>query len=158
MNKKVTKKPAAKKAVAKKVVKKAVKKPATKKAVAKAKPATKKAKSIKTVQALREGFKAGSKKNPLPHIKYLNCAISDVSNEKFPEMVQITMGPAKIMDDLANRRYVNLEYARIAIDEVHGFNIVAKGLTKVADELADLGIAAVEVVDRNPFNALLVTK
>ncbi len=66
------------------------------------KPATKKAKSIKTVQALREGFKAGSKKNPLPHIKYLNCAISDVSNEKFPEMVQITMGPAKIMDDLAN--------------------------------------------------------
>jgi hypothetical protein len=158
MNKKVTKKPAAKKAVAKKVVKKAVKKPATKKAVAKAKPATKKAKSIKTVQMLREGFKAGSKKNPLPHIKYLNCAISDVSNEKFPEMVQITMGPAKIMDDLANRRYVNLEYARIAIDEVHGFNIVAKGLTKVADELADLGIAAVEVVDRNPFNALLVTK
>jgi hypothetical protein len=154
MNKKVTKKPAAKKAV----VKKAVKKPATKKAVAKAKPATKKAKSIKTVQMLREGFKAGSKKNPLPHIKYLNCAISDVSNEKFPEMVQITMGPAKIMDDLANRRYVNLEYAKIAIDEVHGFNIVAKGLTKVADELADLGIAAVEVVDRNPFNALLVTK
>jgi hypothetical protein len=158
MNKKVTKKPAAKKAVAKKVVKKAVKKPAKKKAVAKAKPATKKAKSIKTVQMLREGFKAGSKKNPLPHIKYLNCAISDVSNEKFPEMVQITMGPAKIMDDLANRRYVNLEYAKIAIDEVHGFNIVAKGLTKVADELADLGIAAVEVVDRNPFNALLVTK
>ena len=148
MNKKVTKKPAAKKAVAKKVVKKAVKKPAKKKAVAKAKPATKKAKSIKTVQAVREGFKAGSKKNPLPHIKYLNCAISDVSNEKFPEMVQITMGPAKIMGDLANRRYVSLEYAKIAIDEVHGFNIVAKGLTKVADELADLGILmpAVDVI------------
>ena len=143
MNKKVTKKPAAKKAVAKKVVKKAVKKPATKKAVAKAKPATKKAKSIKTVQAVREGFKAGSKKNPLPHIKYLNCAISDVSNEKFPEMVQITMGPAKIMGDLANRRYVSLEYAKIAIDEMHGFNIVDKGFTKVAEELADLGLAAV---------------
>jgi hypothetical protein len=63
-------------------------------------------------------------------------------------MVQITMGPAKIMDDLSGRRYVNLEYAKIAIDEVHGFNIVAKGLTKVADELADLGIAmpAVDVL------------
>ena len=148
MNKKVTKKPATKKAVAKKVVKKAVKKPAKKKAVAKAKPATKKAKSIKTVQMLREGFKAGSKKNPLPHIKYLNCAISDVANEKFPEMVQITMGPAKIMDDLAGRRYVSLDKAKIAIDEVHGFNIVHKGLTKVADELADLGIAisAVDVL------------
>jgi hypothetical protein len=145
MNKKVTKKSAPKK-VAKKVVKKA----ATKKVVKKTakKPATKKAKSIKTIQALREGFKAGSKKNPLPHIKYLNCAISDVSTEKFPEMVQITMGPAKIMGDLANRRYVSLEYAKIAIDEVHGFNIVAKGLTKVADELADLGIAmpAVDVL------------
>ena len=128
MNKKVTKKSATKKAVAKKVVKK---------------PATKKAKSIKTIQALREGFKAGSKKNPLPHVKYLNCAVSDVSNEKFPEMVQITMGPAKIMDDLKGRRYITLEHAMVAIDEMHGFNIVDKGFTKVAEELADLGLAAV---------------
>lgn len=127
MNKKVTKKPAAKK-----VVKKAVKK-----------PATKKAKSIKTVQALREGFKAGSKKNPLPHIKYLNCAVSDIANEKFPEMVQITMGPAKIMDELKGRRYITLQHAMVAIDEMHGFNIVDKGFTKVAEELADLGLVAI---------------
>lgn len=168
MNKKVTKKPAAKKAVAKKVVKKAVAKKvvtkkgaktivspkviakkvaAAKKAVAKVikKAVTKKAKSIKTVQLFREGFKAGSKKNPLPHIKYLNCAISDVANEQFPEMVQITMGPARIMDDLAGRRYVSLNRAKVAIDEVHGFNICSKGLTKVADELADLGIATAAV-------------
>ena len=127
MNKKVTKKPAAKK-----VVKKAVKK-----------PATKKAKSIKTVQALREGFKAGSKKNPLPHVKYLNCAVSDIANEKFPEMVQITMGPAKIMDELKGRRYITLHHAMVAIDEMHGFNIVDKGFTKVAEELADLGLSAI---------------
>ena len=112
------------------------------------KKVTKKAKSIETVSILREGFKAGSKKNPLPHIKYLNCAISDIANEKFPEMVQITLGPAKIMDDLAGRRYVSLDRAKVAIDEVHGFNIVEKGLTKVADELAELGILmpAVDVI------------
>ena len=62
------------------------------------KTATKKAMAIKTVQTLRDGFKKGSKKNPLPHFKYLNCAISDIANEKFPEMVQITMGPTKIME------------------------------------------------------------
>jgi hypothetical protein len=116
----------------KKVTKKAVKK-----------PATKKAKSIKAVQTLREGFKAGSKKNPLPHIKYLNCAISDVANEKFPEMVQITLGPAKIMDELKGRRYVTLQHAMVAIDEMHGYNIVDKGFTKVAEELAELGLLAV---------------
>ena len=110
----------------------ATKKVTTKKTV---KKVTKKAKSIKTVQALREGFKAGTKKNPLPHVKYLNCAISDISNEKFPEMVQITLGPAKIMDDLKGRRYVTLQHAMVAIDEVHGFNIVDKGFTKVAKNL-----------------------
>lgn len=118
----------------------ATKKVTTKKTV---KKVTKKAKSIKTVQALREGFKAGTKKNPLPHVKYLNCAISDISNEKFPEMVQITLGPAKIMDDLKGRRYVTLQHAMVAIDEIHGFNIVDKGFTKVAEELADLGLIAV---------------
>lgn len=101
---------------------------------------TKKAKSIKTVQTLREGFKAGSKKNPLPHFKYLNCAISDIANEKFPEMVQITMGPTKIMELVGNRRYVNETFAKMAIDEAHGFNIVDKGFSKVAEELAEVGI------------------
>jgi hypothetical protein len=106
---------------------------------------SKSAKSTKMakVQTLREGFKAGSKKNPLPHIKYLNCAVSDISNEKFPEMVQITMGPAKIMDELKGRRYITLQHAKVAIDEMHGFNIVDKGFAKVSEELAELGLLAV---------------
>ena len=135
----------------KKVTKKAVAKKVVKKAVSKKKPATKKAKSIKAVQILREGFKAGSKKNPLPHFKYLNCAVSDISNEKFPEMVQITMGPAKIMEQVGNRRYVNEMFAKMAIDEAHGFNIVDKGFTKVEAELADLGLLAVASIV-NPTN------
>ena len=107
------------------------------------KKVTKKAKAIMTVQTLRDGFKKGSKKNPLPHFKYLNCAISDIASEKFPEMVQITMGPTKIMEQVGNRRYVNETFAKMAIDEAHGFNIVDKGFTKVEAELADLGLLAV---------------
>ncbi len=109
----------------------------------KKKVTTKKAKSIKTVQALREGFKAGSKKNPLPHFKYLNCAISDISNEKFPEMVQITMGPARIMNEVGGRRYVNEMYAKMAIDEAQGYTLIDKGFTKAQEELADLGMLLV---------------
>lgn len=105
---------------------------------------TKKAKAIKTVQTLREGFKAGSKKNPLPHFKYLNCAVSDISNEKFPEMVQITMGPAKIMNEIGNKRYVNEKFAKLAIDEVHGYNIVYANPKQIEKELESAGIYPME--------------
>jgi hypothetical protein len=104
------------------------------------KKVNKKAQNIKTVQALREGFRSGTKKNPLPHFKYLNCAVSDISSEKFPEMVQITMGPAKIMNEIGNKRYVNEAFAKLAIDEVHGYNIVDKGAKGVEAELAEIGI------------------
>ena len=130
MNKKVTKKSAPKK-VAKKVVKKAAKK-----------PATKKAKSIKTVQAIRDGFKKPSKHNPLPYLRYLNTSISDVSNEKFPEMVQITAGPTKF-SELFGKKYVNEGYAKIAIDTIHADCIVDKGRAAVKAELAGIGILTV---------------
>ena len=110
------------------------------------KKVTKSSKSTKmaTVQTLREGFKAGSKKNPLPHFKYLNCAVSDVSNEKFPEMVQITMGPAKIMNEIGNKRYVNEKFAKLAIDEVHGYNIVYANPKQIEKELESAGIYPME--------------
>ena len=104
------------------------------------KPATKKAKSIKTVQTLRDGFKNGTKKNPLPHVKHNNVAISDISNEKYPEMVQITMGPAKIMDQIGNKRYVNLEYAIIAIDTAQADALIDTGAKGVKKELLSVGI------------------
>jgi hypothetical protein len=110
----------------------------------KKKVTTKKAKSIKTVQALREGFKNGTKKNPLPHFKYLNCAVSDISNEKFPEMVQITMGPAKIMSEIGNKRYVNEAFAKLAIDEVHGYNIVYASPKQIEKELDSIGMLNME--------------
>jgi hypothetical protein len=132
MNKKVTKKSAPKK-VAKKVVKK---------------PATKKAKSIKTVQAIRDGFKKPSKHNPLPYLRYLNTSISDVSNEKFPEMVQITAGPSKF-SELFGRKYVNLAYAKLAVDTIHGDCIVDRSGAAIEAELLGIGILS---VGENPMN------
>jgi len=136
MNKKVTKKSAPKK-VAKKVVKKAAKK-----------PATKKAKSIKTVQAIRDGFKKPSKHNPLPYLRYLNTSISDVANEKFPEMVQITAGPTKF-SELFGRKYVNLAYAKLAVDTIHGDCIVDRSGAAIEAELLGIGILS---VGENPMN------
>jgi hypothetical protein len=104
------------------------------------KPATKKAKSIKAVQTLRDGFKAGTKKNPLPHVKHNNVAISDISNEKFPEMVQITMGPAKVMNEIGGKKYVNLAYAIMAVDSAHADNLIEKGATGIKKELLSVGI------------------
>lgn len=104
------------------------------------KTTTKKAKSIKTIQTLREGFKKGSKKNPLPHVKHNNVAISDISNEKYPEMVQITMGPAKIMDQIGGKKYVNLQYAIIAIDAAQAGALIDTGAKGVKKELMSAGI------------------
>ncbi len=107
-----------------------------------AKKVTKKAKSIKTVRTLRDGFKNGTKKNPLPHIKHNNVAISDISNEKYPEMVQITLGPAKIMDQIGGKRYVNLEYAIMAIDDAQADALINTGAKGIKKELLSVGINA----------------
>ena len=106
------------------------------------KPATKKAKSIKTVQTLRDGFKNGTKKNPLPHVKHNNVAISDISNEKYPEMVQITLGPAKIMDQIGGKRYVNLDFAIMAIDTAQADALISTGAKGIKKELLSVGINA----------------
>ena len=120
----------------KKVVKKSVKK-VVKKAVKK--PASKKAKSIKTVQAVREGFKAGTKKNPLAHVRYSNCSISDISNDTFPEMVQITLGPARYKHMLG-KKFVNLTFAMTAIDEAQAYALIGKGKKSIEKELDSIGM------------------
>ena len=91
-------------------VKKTTKK-VTKKAVAK-KPAVKKVKAPKVVSF---DFKAPNKANPLPHFRYVNVTVSDVSNEKYPELVQITAGPARY-SDIVGKKYLNKDYAIKAIN------------------------------------------
>ena len=108
----------------------------------------KSAKSTKMakVKELREGFRSGTKKNPLPHFKYLNCAVSDIANEKFPDMVQITLGPSKIMAQIGNKKYVNEHFAKLAIDEAHGYNIVYANPKQIERELEAAGIVPMDLI------------
>jgi hypothetical protein len=116
-----------------KVVKKTTK-PATKKAVAK-KPAVKK---VKTPKVVSFDFKAPNKANPLPHFRYVNVTVSDVSNEKYPELVQITAGPARY-SDILGKKYINKDFAIKAINVAQAESLIGNGAKQAADELAELG-------------------
>jgi len=138
-----------------KVVKKTATKKVTKKAVAK-KPAVKKTKVVTDPYA----FKAPSKTNPYPYFRYGNVSVSDVSNEKYPELVMITAGPAKYAD-LMGKRYINKEFAIKAINAEQAETLIGKGAKSVVKELISIGMMSdadtVEYVSTSPAGDLEVT-
>ena len=142
---KVVKKTATKKAAVKKVTKKAVKKPAVKKAKVVTDP---------------YAFKNPSKTNPYPYFRYGNVSISDVSNEKYPELVMITAGPAKYAD-LMGKKYINKDFAMKAINNEQAESLIGKGGKYVVKELISIGILSgsdtVEYVSAGPAGDLEVT-
>ena len=149
-------KPAKAKVVKKTATKKAAVKKVTKKAVAK-KPAVKKTKVVTDPYA----FKAPSKTNPYPYFRYGNVSISDVSNEKYPELVMITAGPAKY-EDLMGRKYLNKEFAMKAINAEQAESLIGKGAKSVVKELISIGIMSgsdtVEYVTASPAGDLEVSE
>jgi hypothetical protein len=131
---KVVKKTATKKAVTKKATKKVVKK-----AVAK-KPAVKKSKVVTDPYA----FKAPSKTNPYPYFRYSNVSVSDVSNEKYPELVMITAGPARY-EAIIGKKYINKDFAIRAINAEQAENLIGKGKKAVDKELDSIGLLPMDV-------------
>ncbi len=148
-------KPAKAKVVKKTATKKAAVKKVTKKAVAK-KPAVKKTKVVTDPYA----FKAPSKTNPYPYFRYGNVSVSDVSNEKYPELVMITAGPAKY-GHLMGRKYINKEFAIKAINAEQAETLIGKGAKSVVKELISIGMMSdadtVEYVSASPAGDLEVT-
>jgi hypothetical protein len=158
--KKVTKKVSTAKGKGKPAKAKVVKKTATKKAATKKavkKPALKKVKVVSDPYA----FKAPSKTNPYPYFRYGNVSISDVSNEKYPELVMITAGPAKY-EDLMGRKYLNKEFAMKAINTEQAETLIGKGAKSVVKELISIGIMSgsdtVEYVSTSPAGDLEVSE
>jgi hypothetical protein len=158
--KKVTKKVSTAKGKGKPAKAKVVKKTATKKAATKKavkKPAVKKVKVVSDPYA----FKAPSKTNPYPYFRYGNVSISDVSNEKYPELVMITAGPAKY-EDLMGRKYLNKEFAMKAINTEQAETLIGKGAKSVVKELISIGIMSgsdtVEYVSTSPAGDLEVSE
>jgi hypothetical protein len=131
-------KPAKAKVVKKTATKKAVKK-VTKKAVAK-KPAVKKSKVVTDPYA----FKAPSKTNPYPYFRYSNVSVSDVSNEKYPELVMITAGPTRY-EALMGKKYLNKDFAIRAINAEQAENLIGKGKKSVDKELDSIGLLPMDV-------------
>jgi hypothetical protein len=158
--KKVTKKVSTAKGKGKPAKAKVVKKTATKKAATKKavkKPAVKKVKVVSDPYA----FKAPSKTNPYPYFRYGNVSVSDVSNEKYPELVMITAGPAKY-EDLMGRKYLNKEFAMKAINTEQAETLIGKGAKSVVKELISIGIMSgsdtVEYVSTSPAGDLEVSE
>jgi hypothetical protein len=131
---KVVKKTATKKAVTKKATKKVVKK-----AVAK-KPAVKKSKVVTDPYA----FKSPSKTNPYPYFRYGNVSVSDVSNEKYPELVMITAGPTRY-EAIMGKKYINKDFAMKAINAEQAENLIGKGKKSVDKELDSIGLLPMDV-------------
>lgn len=131
-------KPAKAKVVKKTATKKAVKK-VTKKAVAK-KPAVKKTKVVTDPYA----FKAPSKTNPYPYFRYSNVSVSDVSNDKYPELVMITAGPARY-EAIIGKKYINKDFAIRAINAEQAENLIGKGKKSVDKELDSIGLLPMDV-------------
>lgn len=107
---------------------------------------------INKVATLRAGFKKPSKNNPLPYLRYQNVSIADMSNEKFPEMVIVTNGPAKY-DGLYGKKYVNLQSAMVAIDGYQAESLIGKGQLTVKKELMSVGINTA-LGGYTPFNKM----
>jgi hypothetical protein len=131
---KVVKKTATKKAVTKKATKKVVKKVVAKK------PAVKKSKVVTDPYA----FKAPSKTNPYPYFRYSNVSVSDVSNEKYPELVMITAGPTRY-EAIIGKKYINKDFAIRAINAEQAENLIGKGKKAVDKELDSIGLLPMDV-------------
>ena len=107
-----------------KVAVKKTAKPVTKKAVAK-KPAVKKAPKI------------------VDPNKYGKFVIEDCPNDKYPEMVIITVAP-KMYDDFIGRKYVNRDRCITTIESVRTGDSIDKGAKSVIKELDSIGLAPLE--------------
>jgi hypothetical protein len=117
---KVVKKTATKKAAPKKVVKKAVAK----------KPAVKRAPKM------------------VDPNKYGKFVIVDTPNDKYPDMVTITVAP-KMYDELVGKKYVSRERFIAFIEGEKAYVSIDKGAKSVAKELDPIGLLPMEPADTN---------
>ena len=115
---KVVKKTATKKAAPKKVVKKAVAK----------KPAVKRAPKM------------------VDPNKYGKFVIVDTPNDKYPDMVTITVAP-KMYDELVGKKYVSRERFIAFIEGEKAYVSIDKGAKSVAKELDSIGLLPMEPTD-----------
>jgi len=72
-------------------------------------------------------------------LRYLNHTIINTPTETFPEMVTITKGAKKY--DLVDRKYVNLNKAKIAVEVATVDTRIKNQASKVKKDLINLGLS-----------------
>ena len=78
--------------------------------------------------------------------KYGKFIIEDCPNEKYPEMVIITVAP-KMYDDFIGRKYVNRDRCITTIESVRTGDSIDKGAKSVLKEMDAAGIVPMEPVE-----------
>ena len=107
--------------------------------------AKKKVTAVKKEKVVKDplAWKEPNKGNPLRHVRYSNVSISDVSNEKYPTLVQITAGPSRY-EAILGKKYLNLDFAVKAINAEQAENLIGKGGAKVKEELIEAGLIGID--------------
>ena len=107
--------------------------------------AKKKVTTVKKEKVVKDplAWKEPNKGNPLRHVRYSNVSISDVANEKFPTLVQITAGPARL-SELIGKKYLNLDFAVKAINAEAAESLISTGGRKVKEELIEAGLLGID--------------
>ena len=107
--------------------------------------AKKKVSAVKKVKVVKDplAWKEPNKGNALRHVRYSNVSISDVSNEKYPELVQITAAPSRY-DELIGKKYLNLDFAVKAVNTAQAENLISTGGKKVKEELIEAGLVGID--------------
>lgn len=78
--------------------------------------------------------------------KYGKFVIEDCPNDKYPEMVIITVAP-KMYDDFIGRKYVTRDRCITTIESVRTGDSIEKGAKSVVKELDSIGLLPLEAGD-----------
>ena len=120
---------------------------------AKAKVVTKKAAKVTVSKAVIDKKIAKAKKPAVKRApkmvdpnKYGKFIIEDCPNDKYPEMVTVTVAP-KMYDDFIGRKYVNRDRCITTIESVRTGDSIDKGAKSVAKELDSIGLLPMEPAD-----------
>jgi hypothetical protein len=87
----------------------------------------------------------GIKKMKNGGLRYSNVQITEIPTESFPEMVQLSKGPARLKS-IVGKKYINLTSAVLAIDEASVEAMVNKEKWNAVKELNFSGIRAFDEI------------
>ena len=90
---------------------------------------------IKTIEVMK------TKRELNKPTRYKNCRIEETPLGKYPEMVTIVRTPAKYKS-IKNKKYLNMEKCKIAIDLQVATSLINKGGMRSAKDLETLGLGS----------------